>query len=675
MAQKNSIVYQKGKRKADNINVLNRRPPSSPAQKNDNKELGIFVRGFSPNTADSDITKYFSKFGNVVKAHFGPNFALLDFTASSSVEKVMAIRKHVLNGRRLIIKHKRPNYRNVLEENAKEDKETFNDIIKNLMYPNGFVDQSKFLVDRLQSNLESNLRRYSQICQDFYNVLCYRFPNVEIHPFGSTVTGLGFNNSDIDVYIANVRRPHNSEIECLDELRAVLSKTKIFLNIMLISAKIPILRCFHANTKIKCDININNSLGICNTKLIHYYIHSHPKVKTMMIIIKYWAKLHKLTGQSHLFTNYALALLFIFFLQQKPYNFPNVFSLQQNESTNIIAHNYWNGNFTPDYSYSFEEITRLPENELLQGFFKFYGDFSYQSNVISPYLGIILDSSQFKSIIKLPKTFTLYRQYLSLEYGPSLRIDTPICLQDPFEHCSNNTVMITESTLSKFVLFCRLGEKNCAERECVLHKLLTEEPSNFKPSENEFSNDHLQFALTKPTNIAYLQSPSTTNKTENTRWFETVTNFVVIAFKDFLSFEVVDDMEGPVSSKIAKSKGQSDIHDSKTKYFTCCGATNYWKNRKSEGKQPDIKNCSTLFEREATITKRLKNIYKNIQHPRDTIKFKLILVDKDGEALVILEKISAYKKKFKSFCMFIRAKLPEWFDLYQKDLNKLTNEN
>lgn len=66
----------------------------------------MFFLGYPERTKENDLVKYFSQFGNVIWAHFGHDFLLLDFTEPAAVEKVMAKNAHFLHGRRLVVRHK-----------------------------------------------------------------------------------------------------------------------------------------------------------------------------------------------------------------------------------------------------------------------------------------------------------------------------------------------------------------------------------------------------------------------------------------------------------------------------------------------------------------------------------------------------------------------------------------
>lgn len=42
--------------------------------------------------------------------------------------------------------------------------------------------------------------------------------------------------------------------------------------------------------KLYCDTNLNNIMALRNTKLIRAYVDLDPRVKPLIVLIKYWAK-------------------------------------------------------------------------------------------------------------------------------------------------------------------------------------------------------------------------------------------------------------------------------------------------------------------------------------------------------------------------------------------------
>lgn len=534
------------------------------------------------------------------------------------------------------------------------------------------------MAQKLQPDVGESFRKYNLICQDLYNFLSGRFPTIQVHPFGSTLSGLGFNNSDIDVFLSNVKQREEDEINCLNIIKRFLAKSHRFGNCFVIpGAKIPIVKCVHLATGIRCDINIKNMLGVCNSKLIHYYLSLDLKIKQAMMVLKYWGKCHKITGQNHLLSNYSLAMMFIFFLQQPPYNFPSVLSLQQPEYEQFLnMQGCWNGGFIPNYNFHSDRLSSTPLLDIIRQFFAYYSDFPYQTEIICPYLGKPLPKTYFKETSELPDFYSRYKKHMKLNANTNfpIKTDSSLCLQDPFEHCRNTTSVITDSILEKFVLMCKLGKTICLNNEEVLYKLFTEEPPNLKKQKYNYQDDFLEMSLHKSSSsIRYINSKASNSLNE--QWFDVVVNFITIALRDFLQLTLTCHSDEISPSKNSKNEGQTDIHDTKKVSFTCAGKTNMWHARKATAKQLNLTNLNTtLIERENAITNHLKDVYKNFQDTTDILSFKLTLENKTDEVFISVEKVTAYKKSFKSFAMFFAANVPIWFELYEKDMNKGTVE-
>lgn len=55
-------------------------------------------------------------------------------------------------------------------------------------------------------------------------------------------------------------------------------------------AKVPIVKVFDPVLKLACDMNVNNTLALENTRMIKTYVEIDPRVRPLAMIIKYWTK-------------------------------------------------------------------------------------------------------------------------------------------------------------------------------------------------------------------------------------------------------------------------------------------------------------------------------------------------------------------------------------------------
>ena len=62
-------------------------------------------------------------------------------------------------------------------------------------------------------------------------------------------------------------------------------------NVICVStAKVPIVKMFDPELGLACDMNVNNTLALENTRMIKTYIEIDPRVRPLAMIIKHWTK-------------------------------------------------------------------------------------------------------------------------------------------------------------------------------------------------------------------------------------------------------------------------------------------------------------------------------------------------------------------------------------------------
>lgn len=256
-------------------------------------------------------------------------------------------------------------------------------------------------------------------------------------PFGSIVTGLGIKSSDMDCYIdAPTWILRNDTPPIIQAKNILIKRRDIFHQIFaIIHTKVPVVKLYHVPTMRQCDISLLSSMGVQNSKLIAYLLHLDRRVLKLAILIKYWSKVYSLTGPNVL-PNYGLTMLVIFFLQMKNI-LPPISVLQEN------AHEF----FIEGWSVGFDEMTYNNTNndtlyQLLGNFFKYYRNFKFDEFIISPFLGHPLARESFAKTETVPEVFHLYKSLVDSGQCKPIRLDTPICLQDPLEHSRNCTVAV-----------------------------------------------------------------------------------------------------------------------------------------------------------------------------------------------------------------------------------------
>jgi DNA polymerase sigma len=77
------------------------------------------------------------------------------------------------------------------------------------------------------------------------------------------------------------------------------SKTDVFLYVLkdgmervvcVSHAKVPIVKIWDPDLKLACDMNVNNTLALGNTRMIRTYVDIDERMRPLAMIIKYWTK-------------------------------------------------------------------------------------------------------------------------------------------------------------------------------------------------------------------------------------------------------------------------------------------------------------------------------------------------------------------------------------------------
>ena len=249
--------------------------------------------------------------------------------------------------------------------------------------------------------------------------------NAQCQVFGSSKNGLSFSSSDVDISLNLKDFEHlnliegisletlkadaifeektdidmKSEQELLRNLKSegllVLRLAQLFRSSDLFqqvesicSARVPLLKLVHKETGIQCDIAIGNNLAVHNTQLLKAYCDLDPKIQSIVLCIKLWAKRRKIGDASDGFlSSYAWTLLVLYYLQHIPQNFggpliPNI-QLKGTPVIDEVVEGY-----KIRYSLRPKELHRFNNKrslgKLFRGFFSFfYGDFNYVSDEVS----------------------------------------------------------------------------------------------------------------------------------------------------------------------------------------------------------------------------------------------------------------------------------------------------
>ena len=56
------------------------------------------------------------------------------------------------------------------------------------------------------------------------------------------------------------------------------------------NAKVPIVKMWDPELRLACDMNVNNTLALENTRLIKTYVEIDPRVRPLAMVVKHWTK-------------------------------------------------------------------------------------------------------------------------------------------------------------------------------------------------------------------------------------------------------------------------------------------------------------------------------------------------------------------------------------------------
>ena len=150
-----------------------------------------------------------------------------------------------------------------------------------------------------------------------------KFNGSKLTAFGSSESGLGLKNGDIDLCLEfKGEKPK----KVLTKIARMLREDGMEDVTLIAHAKVPIVKFTDSRTKIPIDISINNSLAIYNTSLLKLYNDCDVRVRPFVLAIKNWALHRGICNAAYgTFSSYAWTLIALQFLQTtNPPVLPNI---------------------------------------------------------------------------------------------------------------------------------------------------------------------------------------------------------------------------------------------------------------------------------------------------------------------------------------------------------------
>jgi terminal uridylyltransferase len=160
------------------------------------------------------------------------------------------------------------------------------------------------------------------------------------------------------------------------------------------TARYPIVRFSHNG--INCDLSFGNHLGVKKAALIRYFCSLDPKVRELILVVKYWAKKRQINDPANYTLNsFVYTLLVIHFLQVG-YLIVILNTLIKLSSVGILPplqqeNSKLEGDMQPSYALDNLGVkctNTKSTGQLLLLFFKYYAlEFDYTHQCISVRLG------------------------------------------------------------------------------------------------------------------------------------------------------------------------------------------------------------------------------------------------------------------------------------------------
>ncbi|KAF9638738.1 PAP/25A-associated [Lasiodiplodia theobromae] len=239
------------------------------------------------------------------------------------------------------------------------------------------------LYDRLLPSEESQKRR-TLLVEKLGRILRTEWPgnDFKVHVFGSSGNMLCTAESDVDVCIQTPMR----KLESVHMLAEALAKHGMSKVVCVASAKVPIVKVWDPELELACDMNVNNTLALENTRMIKTYVQIDPRVRPLTMIVKHWTKQRILNdaAMGGTLSSYTWICMVLNFLQTR--SPPVLPALHQMPFEKHLTDTGEESSFFDDLEQirDFGKDNKESLGQLLFQFFRLYGhDFDYERDVVS----------------------------------------------------------------------------------------------------------------------------------------------------------------------------------------------------------------------------------------------------------------------------------------------------
>jgi len=295
-------------------------------------------------------------------------------------------------------------------------------------------------------------KRIAELCVVLMEIMESTFEDCSLVPFGSSASGIGTFDSDVDLYLDLTHHftniPGKARRLVPEVWKLVWQRERFRGSVPVRHCRVPVVRIKDRFTGMKADLSISSRKGVENTTWLKFCAEADPRIKNLMILFKWFCKQQGISGSGigdHL-NGYACMLLVVFFLQVAGI-LPSVFELQENAEEHIIEG--WNFAFAPDFELFIVEPS-FTVMDLLIDLFHFYSNFKFAEDTVCCYRGLQVSKQSFKKS-DLPDCFEGRKQLRLGKKGRRLYDlwGRDLVIQDPFELDRNVTGNVSTTRLEK----------------------------------------------------------------------------------------------------------------------------------------------------------------------------------------------------------------------------------
>lgn len=309
-------------------------------------------------------------------------------------------------------------------------------------------------------NVLTHFDKSSVIASEIVAALKKVAPIARVECFGAKVSGVGYEEDNVNLYVDDGRHPKKPECvkEMLDTLKNFFTDN---------SAEWAIQNIHEADIRthltvknvcesVSCRITFASEIYCFNSKLIRYYVETYPMYQKLCYFVQEFVKLIDLD-----LNRYIIIILVLFYMQKRDF-LPTVAQLQSKLPEEKLS-DHWLINFVPRKPDQFKlEPLETDLRKSATDFFKFYGvQFSFQESVVCPQIGLALNRTDFLTENMWRMPLKRYKAYIEQSQAggdsfPQFEV-TPMCVQDPLELTFNVASQVSSADTGKFAQMCKLA--------------------------------------------------------------------------------------------------------------------------------------------------------------------------------------------------------------------------